>query len=90
LTGWPFERAQLRLELGQWLRRRRRINQATPWAHRAETELRACGIAAPDTTAVMTSLGELTPQQRQIGCLAARGLSNREIASITGPFYRVP
>ena len=93
---WPFERAQLRLELGQWLRRRRRINQAkpvlsaalasfralqaAPWAHRAETELRACGIAEPDTTAVMTMMKELTPQQQQIISLAAQGLTNREIA----------
>ena len=52
---WPFERAQLRLDYGAWLRRRRRINDAKPvltealatfrrlgapsWAQRAETEL---------------------------------------------------
>jgi DNA-binding CsgD family transcriptional regulator/tetratricopeptide (TPR) repeat protein len=93
---WPFERAQLRLELGEWLRRHRRINQAKPvlsaalagfrtlqarpWAHRAETELRACGIAVPDTTAVRAVVKELTPQQRQVIGLAAQGLSNREIA----------
>ena len=27
---WPFERAQLRLDHGEWLRRRRRINDAKP------------------------------------------------------------
>ncbi|OLB75595.1 MAG: hypothetical protein AUI14_20675 [Actinobacteria bacterium 13_2_20CM_2_71_6] len=56
---WPFERAQLRLDYGQWLRRQRRINEAkpvlaaaletfrhlraAPWTRRAEAELRACG-----------------------------------------------
>ena len=27
---WPFERAQLRLDYGEWLRRQRRINEAKP------------------------------------------------------------
>ncbi len=59
---WPFERAQLRLDYAEWLRRRRRINDAKPvltealatfrrlgarsWAQRTEAELRACGVAA--------------------------------------------
>jgi DNA-binding CsgD family transcriptional regulator len=93
---WPFERAQLRLEYGQWLRRRRRINQAKqalgaahdtfralaarPWAHRAATELRACGIAVPGGLADAAGLDALTPQQREIIELAAQALSNREIA----------
>jgi DNA-binding CsgD family transcriptional regulator len=93
---WPFERAQLRLELGEWLRRRRRINEAKPvlgaafeafralrarpWELRAEAELRACGIAVPENLACAAGLRELTPQQRQIIRLAATGLSNREIA----------
>ena len=54
---WPFERAQLRLDYAEWLRRRRRINDAKPvltealgtfrrlgarsWAQRTEAELRA-------------------------------------------------
>src|SRR5580704_14007355 len=58
---WPFERAQLRLDYAEWLRRRRRINDAKPvltdalgtfrrlgarsWAQRAQAELRACGVA---------------------------------------------
>ena len=58
---WPFERAQLRLDYGEWLRRRRRINDAKPvltqalgtfrrlgarsWAQRAQAELRASGVA---------------------------------------------
>jgi DNA-binding CsgD family transcriptional regulator/tetratricopeptide (TPR) repeat protein len=93
---WPFERAQLRLEYGQWLRRHRRINHAKqvlsaahdtfralgsrPWAHRAATELRACGIAVPGAVASAAGLGALTPQQREIIGLAAVGLTNREIA----------
>ena len=93
---WPFERAQLRLEFGEWLRRRRRINEAKPvlsaafeafralrarpWELRAEAELRACGIAVPEHLTDAAGLRELTPQQRQIIRLAATGLSNREIA----------
>jgi DNA-binding CsgD family transcriptional regulator len=93
---WPFERALLRLEYGQWLRRHRRINQAKqvlsaahdtfralaarPWAHRAASELRACGIAVPGAVARAAGLGALTPQQREIIALAAQGLTNREIA----------
>jgi DNA-binding CsgD family transcriptional regulator len=93
---WPFERAQLRLEYGEWLRRRRQINQAKPvlgaaldafralkslpWAHRAETELRACGIAVAGCAADAGGLRALTPQQRQIVALAAEGLSNQQIA----------
>jgi DNA-binding CsgD family transcriptional regulator len=91
---WPLERAQLSLEYGEWLRRRRRINQAKPvlgaaletfralqaqpWVRRAESELRACGIAVPDS--MPDGLPALTPQQQRIVQLAAQGLSNREIA----------
>jgi DNA-binding CsgD family transcriptional regulator/tetratricopeptide (TPR) repeat protein len=93
---WPFERAQLRLDYGEWLRRHRRINdakpvltaaleafrqlRARPWVQRAEAELRACGVAAPDVTSAPHVLGQLTSQQRQIICLAAQGHTNREIA----------
>jgi DNA-binding CsgD family transcriptional regulator len=91
---WPFERAQLRLDYAEWLRRRRRINDAKPvltlalgtfrrlaarsWAQRAEAELRACGVAA-DAPGEPDALWELTPQQRQIVSLASDGLTNREI-----------
>ena len=60
---WPFERAQLRLDHGEWLRLRRRISDAKPvltqalgtfrrlgarsWAQRAQAELRACGWRSP-------------------------------------------
>jgi len=78
------------------MRRQRRINEAKPlltaaletfqrlraasWAHRAETELRACGVSVPDAPDPRNAMSELTPQQRQIICLASAGLTNREIA----------
>ena len=92
---WPFERAQLRLDYAEWLRRRRRINEAKPelamaaatfrrlgarsWAERAEAELRASGIAVTSARRAPDPLAELTPQQRQIVRLAVEGLTNREI-----------
>jgi DNA-binding CsgD family transcriptional regulator len=92
---WPFERAQLRLDYAEWLRRRRRINDAKPvltealgtfrrlgawsWAQRAQAELRACGVAVTDARGEPDALGELTPQQRQIVRLASHGLTDREI-----------
>jgi DNA-binding CsgD family transcriptional regulator len=93
-TQWPFERAQLRLDYAEWLRRQRRINeaksiltdvletfrrlQAGSSTQRAEAELRACGVAV--SAAEPDALSQLTPQQRQIVSLASRGLTNREIA----------
>ena len=93
---WPFERAQLRLDYGEWLRRRRRINDAKPEltqalatfqrlgarssAQRADAELRACGVATAGPSAGTDALWELTPQQRQIVQLAGEGLTNLEIA----------
>jgi DNA-binding CsgD family transcriptional regulator/tetratricopeptide (TPR) repeat protein len=92
---WPFERAQVRLDYGEWLRRRRRINDAKPvltqaletfrrlgawsWAQRAEAELRACGVAVAGAAPKPDALGQLTPQQRQIVRLASDGLTDREI-----------
>ena len=92
---WPFERAQLRLDYGEWLRRRRRINEAKPelvlaletfrrldarlWVQRAEAELRASGVAVTGAERAPDLLKDLTPQQRQIVRLAAAGLTNREI-----------
>ncbi|WP_187284846.1 AAA family ATPase [Streptomyces sp. uw30] len=93
--SWPFERAQLQLDYGEWLRRQRRINDAkpilgealetfrrlgaTPWTRRAESELRACGVSAHSPHATSV-LDELTAQQREIVVLAGSGLTNSEIA----------
>jgi DNA-binding CsgD family transcriptional regulator len=92
---WPFERAQLRLDYAEWLRRRRRINDAKPvliqalgtfrrlgarsWAQRAQAELRACGVTVAGAVGEPDALRELTPQQRQIVRLASDGLTDREI-----------
>jgi DNA-binding CsgD family transcriptional regulator len=94
--AWPFERAQLQLDYGEWLRRQRRINDAkpvlraaletfrrlgaNPWTRRAESELRACGVAAQAAATVPGAFTELTAQQREIVILASRGLTNAEIA----------
>ena len=74
---WPFERAQLRLDYAEWLRRRRRINDAKAaltealgtfqrlgarsWAQRAQAELRACGVAVTGAPSHPDALGELNP-----------------------------
>jgi DNA-binding CsgD family transcriptional regulator len=94
--AWPFERAQLRLDYGEWLRRQRRINDAKPvlaaaldtfrrlgapaWTRRAEAELRACGVTTQAAPTVPGALAELTAQQREIVILASRSLTNGDIA----------
>ncbi|MER5927396.1 AAA family ATPase [Streptomyces mirabilis] len=94
--AWPFERAQLQLDYGEWLRRQRRINDAkpilvtaletfrrlgaTPWTRRAESELRACGVTVQAPQGAPGALDGLTAQQREIIILAGHGLTNGEIA----------
>ncbi len=94
--AWPFERAQLQLDYGGWLRRQRRINDAkpalaaaletfrrlgaAPWTRRAEAELRACGMTVAAAPTAPGALAGLTAQQREIILLASRGLTNAEIA----------
>ncbi|WP_433243469.1 ATP-binding protein [Actinomadura nitritigenes] len=91
---WPFDLARLRLAYGSHLRRLKRTTDArhqltaateifhrlgaTPWAARADRELRATGITVSTTG---TGLASLTPQQRQIALLAAAGHTNKEIAA---------
>ncbi|MER6989668.1 helix-turn-helix transcriptional regulator [Saccharopolyspora hirsuta] len=91
----PFERARTALLYGEWLRRARRKSDAraqlrdafetfrrldaAPWAERARTELDATGEAVPEPAG--GALAALTPQERKIIRLAARGLSNKDIAA---------
>jgi DNA-binding CsgD family transcriptional regulator len=93
LAHWPFEHAQTLLDFAEWLRRRRRIAEARPplthalenfrrlgarpWIERARAEARAAGLDVADSPP--DALTTLSPQQRQIIRLAARGLTNREI-----------
>ncbi|MFB9351728.1 AAA family ATPase [Streptomyces heliomycini] len=93
----PFERARTALLHGEWLRRTRRRSEArtqlrdafetfrrlgaTPWAERARAELDATGETAPGPGAAGGALSVLTAQERKIIRLAARGLSNRDIAA---------
>jgi ATP/maltotriose-dependent transcriptional regulator MalT len=94
LTGWPLNRARIELAYGEWLRRHRRRRESRaplraardafdalgvdPWAERARRELRASGESSRKRR--RDALDELTPQELQIVQMAARGLSNREIA----------
>lgn len=84
--------ARLHLALGMGLRRHRRAREsrphfviatdllellgAKPWLSLAASELRAAGV--PNDAA--TGSEALSPQERTIAQLAAKGLSNREIA----------
>ncbi|MEV8634237.1 helix-turn-helix transcriptional regulator [Streptosporangium sp. NPDC051023] len=92
--GWPFDLARIQLTYGSHLRRVKRTTdarlhlanasqtfhrlRATPWADRADRELRATGISHAGTA---TGLASLTPQQRQIAQLAAAGYTNKQIAA---------
>ena len=91
--GFPWHQARAQLAYGSWLRRQRRVTEArdplraarttfealgaTPWALRADQELRATGERGWQPT--VDGRERLSPQEAQIAELAARGLSNREI-----------
>ena len=107
----PWHRARAELAYGSWLRRHRRIVEsrvplraargtfdalgARAWAERADQELRATGEGGWQPTVSQAEL--LSPQEAQIAQLAARGLSNREIAqrlylshrTISSHLYRI-
>jgi DNA-binding CsgD family transcriptional regulator len=92
---WPFEFARTQLSYGEWLRRRRHITLARPqlraaldafsrlgarpWIERTQGELRAAGVTLESRPPA--AVDELTPQERQIAQLAARGMTNREIGA---------
>ncbi|GAA2697502.1 transcriptional regulator [Actinoplanes palleronii] len=91
---WAFEHAVVRLEYGEWLRRRRRVTdsrtQLTPaiqifdrlgaavWADRGREELRATGVTAPAPR--RDTLGGFSPRTQQVLRLAAQGMTNPQIA----------
>ena len=94
IDRWPFDLARIQLIYGSHLRRIKRTTDArrqlaaaaetfhrlgaTPWAVRADRELRATGITVSTAN---SGLASLTPQQRQIALLAAAGHTNKEIAA---------
>jgi DNA-binding CsgD family transcriptional regulator len=87
---WPFELARLRLSYAEHLRRSRAKTKASveliaalevfeqlgavPWAARAGSELRACGLARTGGDG-----RTLSPREREIASLAASGLTNKQI-----------
>jgi DNA-binding CsgD family transcriptional regulator len=91
----PLDRARTHLLYGEHLRReRRRVDarvqlrtalegferlNAVSWAERTRSELRATGETARRRD--VSTLGELTPQELQVGRLVASGLSNKEVAA---------
>jgi DNA-binding CsgD family transcriptional regulator len=91
----PFDRARTELLFGEHLRRDRQRRKARVylraafetfdalgaprWAARAGAELRASGETARKRDP--STLGELTPQERQIAQLVGDGRSNKEIAA---------
>ena len=90
-----FETARTELAFGARLRRERRRVEArpllasalstfeelgaTPWADRAAQELQATGETVRRREA--SAMDELTPQERQIAQLLARGRTTREAAA---------
>ena len=90
--GAPFEVARSQLCLGERLRRNRQRKEsrtvlrsaieqferlgATPWAERANAELRASGETMQPGAVIATH--ELTPQELQVALAVAHGATNKE------------
>ncbi|SCL72744.1 regulatory protein, luxR family [Micromonospora citrea] len=95
--GRAVEYARTALLYGEWLRRARRKAEARgpltdalevfdrlgmrPWAERTRGELTAAGVQEQGPRPGGGAPAGLTPQELQIARLAARGLSNRDIAA---------
>jgi DNA-binding CsgD family transcriptional regulator len=91
----PLEASRAELDYGSFLRRpRRRAGArtplrnafeifdslgATPWAERAQAELRATGETVRRREPA--ELGRLTPQEHHVARFVAQGLSNRDVAA---------
>lgn len=94
IHSFPFEHARVRLAYGMRLRRSRQVTGARvalgaaaeifaglgaqPWAQRARNELRAAGATVHHSAA--GGPAPLSAQERRIAELAAKGLTNKEIA----------
>ncbi|MFD3558067.1 AAA family ATPase [Streptomyces sp. NPDC058686] len=94
---WPFDLARIRLGYGERLRRgqanaaaRPHLEAAlsaferlgaAPWSARAAGELRASGQAADPVRPVANPDAPLTPQEWRTAQLAAKGLTNKQIAA---------
>jgi DNA-binding NarL/FixJ family response regulator len=92
---WQFERARIELNYGEFLRRHRLTREsrthltaagatferlgARPWAARVAAELRAGGQGVRRNSQL--SDAALTSQEHEIACLAASGLTNKQIAA---------
>lgn len=92
---WPVDLARTQLLYGERLRRARATSEArshltaafdtfrrlgaTPWAHRAQQELRAAGHTGTPAVPAAKPAEVLTPQQLQIAEMAATGLTTKQI-----------
>jgi DNA-binding CsgD family transcriptional regulator/energy-coupling factor transporter ATP-binding protein EcfA2/tetratricopeptide (TPR) repeat protein len=90
---WPFDLARVHLAYGEHLRRHHAPRAAKPhldiavavferlgarpWMARADNELRTSGRTRRHHDDVLA--GALTPQEREIGLMAASGMSNKQI-----------
>jgi DNA-binding CsgD family transcriptional regulator/energy-coupling factor transporter ATP-binding protein EcfA2 len=90
---WPFDLARVHLAYGEHLRRHNAPRAAKPhldvalemferlgarpWITRTDNELRTSGRSRRHHDDVLA--GALTPQEREIGLMAASGMSNKQI-----------
>ncbi|MEU8244170.1 AAA family ATPase [Actinoplanes missouriensis] len=95
-SHWPLEYAEAQLNLGLWLRSRRRTHEARPYLLTARDTFLRLGARAHadqahrglpvgllptgDSAASATTFTALTAQKQMIARMAVSGMSNREIA----------
>jgi DNA-binding CsgD family transcriptional regulator len=93
-TRWPFDRARIQLDFGDWLHRHHEPSvartqerealiafaslTARPWIRRAQRQLRATGERVLEASSTPAG-GALTDRELDVARLAAAGLTNREI-----------
>jgi DNA-binding CsgD family transcriptional regulator len=92
----PLELGRTLLAYGTWLRRRGTVVKARdhlgeahflfertgarPWADLAAAELRAAGVTSGNRAVTVDPAEVLTPQELRIAQMAARGMTNKQIA----------